>query len=88
MPVMPDSWIREMAQTRTHADARLAERDLAIARIQAGVDKLTSSTDSGLAGLATSMDARLADTRADLIKWMLAALTAQTALLLAASKLF
>ena len=80
--------VREMAQTRTHADARLAERDLAIARIQAGVDKLTSSTDSGLAGLATSMDARLADTRADLIKWMLAALTAQTALLLAASKLF
>jgi len=37
---------------------------------------------------AAEAHARIADTRADLIKWMLAALTAQTALLLGALRLF
>lgn len=69
-----------------HAEVLATKRDVAA---------LQSATVQGIAELEIRLtrdlaatNARIAETRADLVKWMLAALTAQTALLLGAIGLF
>lgn len=56
--------------------------------LSARIAVLEGSLAVRIAALDGSVSARIAETRADLVKWMLGALTAQTALILGALKLF
>jgi len=71
-----------------HAQILATKRDVAgletrLVRDIAETNARVAETNSRIA----ETNARIAETRADLIKWMLAALTAQTALLLGAIRL-
>ena len=63
---------------------RIAELDRSLSGRTAELDR---SLSGRIAELDRSLSGRLADTRVDLVRWMLAALTAQTALILGAFKL-
>ena len=79
-----------------HAQILATKRD--VAELETRLAKDISETNARIAETNTRIaetntriaetNARIAETRADLIKWTLAALTAQTALLLGAIRLF
>ena len=71
---------RDLAELETRLVREIAENRVGIA----AMNERIAGTHSSIA----ETNARIAETRADLIKWMLAALTAQTALLLGALRLF
>jgi hypothetical protein len=65
--------------------ARIAALD---GNVSARIAALDGNVSARIAALDGSVSARIAETKADLVKWMLGALTAQTALILGALKLF
>ena len=68
--------------------ARTNERIAEVDRSLSGrIAELDRSLSGRIAELARDLSARIAETRVDLVRWMLAALTAQTALILGAFKL-
>lgn len=69
-----------------HAQVLATKRDLA--ELETRMVKRQGQTETRMAQLNGRLEARIAETRADLVKWTLAALTAQTALLLGAIRLF
>ena len=76
-----------------HAQVLATKRDLAEleTRLTKDIAELRAETQTGFVEAnfrIAEMSSRIAETKADLTKWMLAALTAQTALLLGAIKLF
>ena len=79
---------KDIAELRARTQAGIAdlrgEMQASIAQTQASIVQ----TQASIAGLGAEMRASIAETKADLAKWTLAALTAQTALLLGAIKLF
>jgi hypothetical protein len=79
-----------------HAQVLATKRDLAeletrlvreIAENRVGIAEMSERIAETHARIAET-HARISETRSDLVKWMLAALTAQTALLLGALRLF
>lgn len=75
-----------------HAEVLATKRDVAElhTRLARDIAALETGLTRDLAGIGTRFaetDARIAESKADLMKWSLAALTAQTALLLGAMKL-
>jgi hypothetical protein len=58
-----------------------------IAAIDARIYRTETSVGARIAEVDASLSARIAETKTDLLKWVLGALTAQTALLPSASKL-
>lgn len=64
-----------------HAEVLATKRDLA--ELETRLVRDVAATQAGIA----DTNARIAETKADLVKWMLAALTVQTALILAATRL-
>ena len=68
---------RDLAELETRLAREIGQNTVSIAEVNARV-----------AETSARIDARIAETRADLIRWMLAALTAQTALLLGAIRFF
>jgi len=76
-----------------HAQVLATKRDVAeiearLAREMAETRAQIAETRAQIARVNGELGARIAESRADLIKWVLASLTAQTALLLGAIKLF
>lgn len=76
-----------------HAQVLATKRDVAeiearLAREISETRAQIAETRAQIARVNGELGARIAESRADLIKWVLAALTAQTALLLGAIKLF
>ena len=76
-----------------HAEVLATKRDVAElhTRLARDLAALETGLTRDLAQIGTRFaetDARIAESKADLVKWTLAALTAQTALLLGAMKLF
>lgn len=78
---------RDLAELETRLVREIAENRIGIAAVNERIAETNSSIADTHARIADT-HARIADTRSDLIKWMLAALTAQTALLLGALRLF
>ena len=78
---------RDLAELETRLVREIAENRVGIAAMNERIAGTHSSIAETNARIAET-NARIAETRADLIKWMLAALTAQTALLLGALRLF
>jgi len=85
---------RDLAELETRLVREIAENRVGIAAMNeriAGTHSSIAETNARIAetnARIAETNARIAETRADLIKWMLAALTAQTALLLGALRLF
>ncbi|MFM1989969.1 MAG: hypothetical protein RJA99_2926 [Pseudomonadota bacterium] len=79
---------RDVAELQASITARIAESNERIARTNERIAALDGSLSARIAALDGSLSARIAETKADLVKWMLGALTAQTALILGALKLF
>jgi hypothetical protein len=71
---------RDLAELETRLTRELGQNTVSIA----ATNERIAETNARIAETNARIDARIAETRADLIKWMLAALTAQTALLLGA----
>ncbi|GAA4400678.1 hypothetical protein GCM10023089_01170 [Quisquiliibacterium transsilvanicum] len=78
---------RDLAELETRLVREIAENRVGIAAMNERIAE-THSSIAGTHARIAETNARIAETRADLIKWMLAALTAQTALLLGALRLF
>jgi uncharacterized protein involved in exopolysaccharide biosynthesis len=86
---------RDLSGRIAELDRDLSGRIAATNERIAGLDRslsgriaeLDRSLSGRIAELDRSLSGRLADTRVDLVRWMLAALTAQTALILGAFKL-
>jgi septal ring factor EnvC (AmiA/AmiB activator) len=74
---------REIAQTKVE----IAETRAEIARTRAELKRDIAQLETRLSRDIAATNARIAETKADLTRWMLGALTAQTALLLGAMKL-
>jgi len=71
-----------------HAEVLATERDLA--ELETRLVRDVAGTQAGIAetnARIAETNARIAETKADLVRWMLAALTAQTALILGATRL-
>lgn len=71
-----------------HAEVLATKRDLA--ELETRLVRDVAGTQAGIAetnARIAETNARIAETKADLVKWMLAALTAQTALILGATRL-
>jgi len=69
-----------------HAQVLATRRD--VAELETRLVKDVAALETRLAKDIAQTQSRIAETKADLVKWTLAALTAQTALLLGAMKLF
>lgn len=85
---------RDVAELQAAITDRIADSNERIARTNERVAELDRNLSGRLAELDRNLSARIAatneriaETRADLVKWTLAALTAQTALILGAFKL-
>jgi septal ring factor EnvC (AmiA/AmiB activator) len=81
---------REIAQTKVEiaeTRAEIAETRAEIARTRAELKRDIAELETRLSRDIAATNARIAETKADLTRWMLGALTAQTALLLGAMKL-
>lgn len=80
-----------LAELDRTLSGRLAELDLALSGRLAELDRTLSGRlaelDRALSGRIAATNERIAESKADLAKWMLGALTAQTALILGAFKL-
>ena len=68
--------------------ARILATKSDVAEINARIAETRGQLEARIAETRGQLEARIAETRADVIRWTLAALTAQTALLLGAFKLF
>ncbi len=66
----------------------LAEQETRLVREIAQTNARIAETKADLAARIAETNARIAETKVDLTRWVLAALSAQTALLLGAIKLF
>ncbi|HMS79160.1 MAG TPA: hypothetical protein PKC20_06440 [Burkholderiaceae bacterium] len=64
-----------------HAQVLATKRD--VAELQVAITERIAGSNERIAGT----NARIAETKVDLVRWMLGALTAQTALILGATKL-
>jgi hypothetical protein len=71
---------RDLAELETRLTREVGQNTVSIA----ATSERIAETNARIAETKARIDAGIAETRADLIKWMLAALTAQTALLLSA----
>jgi hypothetical protein len=82
---------RDLAELQVALTDRIGESSRRIAALEGStaqrITALEGSTAARIAELDGRLSARIAETKADLVKWMLAALTAQTALILGAFKL-
>ncbi len=79
---------RESSQRIAALEGSTAQRIAALeGSTAARIAELDGSTAARIAELDGRLSSRIAETKADLVKWMLAALTAQTALILGAFKL-
>jgi hypothetical protein len=80
--------IGESSQRIAALEGSTAQRIAALeGSTAARIAELDGSTAARIAELDGRLSSRIAETKADLVKWMLAALTAQTALILGAFKL-
>ena len=84
----------EIAETRAELGREIAGTRVEIAETRAEIAQTRAELKRDIAELETRLskdiaatNARIAETKADLTRWMLGALTAQTALLLGAMKL-
>ena len=76
-----------------HGEILATKRDVAevhawMAQDRGQLETRMAQLDARIAQIQGSLEARIAECKADLVKWMLAALTAQTALLLGAIRFF
>jgi len=78
---------REIAETRAELGREIAETRAQIAQTRAELKRDIAELETRLSKDIAATNARIAKTKADLTRWMLGALTAQTALLLGAMKL-
>jgi hypothetical protein len=85
---------RDLAELETRLVREIGETRERIAAIDARLDRTSTSLDARIEAMDARIDAssaalamRIAETKTDLLKWTLGALTAQTALLLSAMKL-
>lgn len=69
-----------------HAQVLATKRD--VAELETRLAKDVAALETRLAKDIAQTQSRVAESKAEIVKWMLAALTAQTALLLGAMKLF
>ncbi len=76
---------REIAENRGQLETRLAEIH---GRLETRLAHMGGQFETRLANIGGELETRIAQTKSELIKWTLAALTAQTALLLGAIRLF
>jgi hypothetical protein len=83
---------RDVAELETRLTREIAETRAQIAQVNgelgARIAQVNGELGARIAQINGELGARIAESRSDLIKWTLAALTAQTALLLGAIKLF
>jgi hypothetical protein len=81
---------RDLAELEVRLTERIADTGRRIAEIDGawrlGVSQAEGTLAARIAQVEESLAARIAESRADLVKWMLAALTAQTALIIGALK--
>lgn len=73
---------RDLAELETRLTREVGQNTVSIA----ATNERIAETNARIAETNARIDASIAETRADLIKWMLAALTAQTALLMGAMR--
>ncbi|MFN9776070.1 MAG: hypothetical protein ACK54X_26090 [Burkholderiales bacterium] len=85
---------RDLAELETRLVREIGETRERIAAIDARLDRTSTSLDARIEAMDARIDAssaalamRIAETKTDLLKWTLGALTAQTARLLSAMKL-
>ncbi len=79
---------RDVAELETRLDAQVLATRRDVAELETRLVKDVAALETRLAKDIAQTQSRIAETKADLVKWTLAALTAQTALLLGAMKLF
>jgi len=81
---------RDLGDLEVRLTERIAETNRRIAEIDGawrlGVSQAEGALTARITQVEGTLTARIAETRADLVKWMLAALTAQTALIVGALK--
>ena len=78
---------REIAELQTVTTREIAERQAATTREIAELRTATVGEISRVELKIAQLESKVAETKSDLVRWMLAALTAQTALLLGAMRL-
>jgi septal ring factor EnvC (AmiA/AmiB activator) len=82
----------KMAETRGQLEASLAQTrgqlEASLAQTRGQLEARIAQVEARVAESRGQVEARIAESRADVIRWTLAALTAQTALLLGAIRLF
>lgn len=78
---------REIAELQTVTTREIAERQAATTREIAELRIATVGEISRVELKIAQLESKVAETKSDLVRWMLAALTAQTALLLGAMRL-
>jgi hypothetical protein len=78
---------RDLAEMETRLMREIGEGRERIAALDARIDASNASLSARIDASNASLAARIAETKTDLLKWTLGALTAQTALLLSAMKL-
>ena len=78
---------REIAEVRVSLGREVAETRAALGREIAAIGREVAELDARTSKEIARTQAQIAETRADLVKWALAALTAQTVLLLGAMRL-
>ena len=79
---------RDLAELETRLTKDIAELETRLTKDIAGLRAETQASSAEARVSIAGIKAGIAETKADLAKWTLAALTAQTALLLGAIKLF
>ena len=78
---------RDIAELQTATTREIAERQAATTREIAELRIATVGEISRVELKIAQLESKVAETKSDLVRWMLAALTAQTALLLGAMRL-
>ncbi len=78
---------RDVAELETRLTRDLAEIETRLTREVGACRERIAAADARTGEMYANLSARIADSQTDTLKWMLAALTAQTALLAAIAKL-
>jgi hypothetical protein len=78
---------RDVAELETRLTRDLAEIETRLTREVGACRERIAAADARTGEMYANLSARIADSKTDTLKWMLAALTAQTALLAAIAKL-
>ena len=78
---------RDVAELETRLTRDLAEIETRLTREVGACSERIAAADARTGEMYANLSARIADSKTDTLKWMLAALTAQTALLAAIAKL-